>query len=707
MTRNGEDDGGENAWLTWTGKGGCPGEGLVSGGPPCECFPSVDATATGGARRSPTDRGPAGRRRPPRGARTRALRRPNAPDDGLPTPVTGPFRLPMLPDPPFAATPPEGVRLTLVPVHPADLPPGLVPAPGATEARRPDTPATDPATFPPHARPWRGMGSVTGGGLALAVTPEHGILAAWSGENRAHLPEIPTRGRPPRGQGTLNPLLFPGGWARPLDEGHQEWGFALDRMPVILLLRRDASGTWTEAWILTTDPAAPETLTRMIRSLPARLAQRRARGLPDEGGLRLSGHPTLVRIDEALAVLDDATLEDAGALEDRWTRPGLAPLDGDGAAFPPGGPVLVGGVTPGGLRFLSRRDRVEVGLGALVAGRWSLAWALLSAVLADAAHQVAPSDPTEAGEASAAGLLLLAARWGLWTGEGERLRRWGPVLDEAVEALMAPVRKGGSVPDLPAAFPSRAGLLRLLADAVEPLGVVGWVDALRETADEAEAAGTTGPVAEDPPRSTPGPEETSAPGPSEGIAAPPPRRLRLPVVGGGSAEAGAPEEVLPPRPAAATFPLLAAFASPHHPSVRERRTLHAARILRAAVEGFLGAEPDAVFGRIRLGPALPEISSGGRVELHLAGLRVGDAQLALDCRIEAGRGTFRAEQTGGRVPLNAVFEPLLPFRAVRGVHLREDEDRADVTLHPEGEGTRLGLKFPLDPEARIDVDGSA
>jgi hypothetical protein len=134
--------------------------------------------------------------------------------------------------------------------------------------------------------------------------------------------------------------------------------------------------------------------------------------------------------------------------------------------------------------------------------------------------------------------------------------------------------------------------------------------------------------------------------------------------------------------------------------------------VRSAVDDLLGVRPDASYGRVTLAPDLRRIPADDAGVRHLAarGLRIGDARIDLDCRITGTGSTLRVSQVAGRVPVNVIFEPLLPLAQVRGVELAGDEgpgDPADVDIHELDSGVRLRFQFPLDPARRITVEGTA
>lgn len=139
------------------------------------------------------------------------------------------------------------------------------------------------------------------------------------------------------------------------------------------------------------------------------------------------------------------------------------------------------------------------------------------------------------------------------------------------------------------------------------------------------------------------------------------------------------------------------FGNPDLPAFAPRRTIHAARLIRAWVERALGIQPDAAVGRLRLGPEIPV----DWVSLRVTGIRMGDASVTLEFRREPRKTTFLLRQDAGRVPIHVVFEPLLPLDRVSSVRIADSI--ADVGLVPEGPGLRLSCQFPLDPERRVTI----
>ncbi len=116
------------------------------------------------------------------------------------------------------------------------------------------------------------------------------------------------------------------------------------------------------------------------------------------------------------------------------------------------------------------------------------------------------------------------------------------------------------------------------------------------------------------------------------------------------------------------------------------------------VYGLLGAEPDAVKGRLRLRPQIP--AAWDRLEARR--LRMGDAAVSLDYRREGDRHTFRLEQEAGAVPVTVIFEPLLPAR--RLVAARVDGRPAELDPRPLGERMLVPVQLVLDAERMVVLD---
>ena len=111
--------------------------------------------------------------------------------------------------------------------------------------------------------------------------------------------------------------------------------------------------------------------------------------------------------------------------------------------------------------------------------------------------------------------------------------------------------------------------------------------------------------------------------------------------------------------------------------------------------GLLGARADAFFGRLRLAPRLPDAWRRASV----GGIRMGEARVRLAYHVQGGRHTFRLEPTGGRVPVNLVFEPLLPVRDLGGAWV--DGSRADVDRFRRGDRVGARLQIPLDAPREV------
>jgi hypothetical protein len=121
--------------------------------------------------------------------------------------------------------------------------------------------------------------------------------------------------------------------------------------------------------------------------------------------------------------------------------------------------------------------------------------------------------------------------------------------------------------------------------------------------------------------------------------------------------------------------------------------------VRAWIEGTLGLRPDAAVGRLRIAPEIrPEWEF-----LRVSGIRMGDAIVDFEYRRESRKATFVLRQEEGRVPIQLIFEPLLPLTRVAEVRIADGI--AEVEQTEEALGIRLRCQFPLDPERRVTVVG--
>jgi hypothetical protein len=554
--------------------------------------------------------------------------------------------------------------------------------------------------------------AMTGGGLVGLVDPVRGLQGVWRGEEpvagalslhaadpaREGSPELPPERAAPSGPTFRH---GPGSWERtlPLPGGGslEERGLVPDVEGGVVLqwtLRPDPtsadpdspaaqpneppgpapprlrltgsltlpSGTAVSLPPLELAPGAaravllvppgvdPEGARRRLTPLRAREVQRGRRGRPDDGeafSLVTSG-ARAAPLTEALALLDDA----ASGLDDEG-RPRPPFLAGVGTEAPGVAPVLLRGTA-----------LAEVGIGALLAGRHELARGTLEAL----ARETPAPPPLH--------LVFLAARWALWSGRPQELLSLEEVLAAAVAPLLRMVEEGpgeGTPESAPAgsAFPSPGGTLELLADGLEPLGEARWGEELRRRAREGRAAR----------------EGRGISGGRTGRS--------LPVLG--QAPAGPEPAVDETDP---TLPPPEAFGPPDAPGQRRAATLRAARIVRSWVEGVLGAEADAAYGRLTLAPRIER----GTERLTVQGLRVGDGSVSLDCRRQGTSCTFLLRQDLGRVPLNLIFAPRLSMRGVTEVRIGDEPGDVEVSEAPDGVVVRC--QFPLDPERRITIVGS-
>jgi hypothetical protein len=554
--------------------------------------------------------------------------------------------------------------------------------------------------IPDLHRPFVGPGGVTGGGWMAGVSPLRGLYQLEDAEGPIDLAGVvgmgagggagEQRGGPDTGEGAEAGLeAFPwrapgdgspawigaGSWGRALAGGGEERGALLDGLPVVVVQQLKPSADLPVTHLLLGAHLSPGAVRSVTLGLLPRITGRQRRGATSHAGephFGVTGWPAAVRVTEAREVLVELPLDPPEP--ETAAAGGLVGVDGKGA-----------------LHRLSDAAAHDVALGALMAGEVTLAEQLLAPVLTHPSAGATGQFGEAAGDAHlAAGKLLVAVAWATWTGRVERLRPLGPSLFAWVDAL----EEGAGVP-LPSAFPSLDRLLTQLADALEPLGDRDAGAFLRGRA-EAHA-----PRAAHPDRASGG-----AGGAGRGGG------RQLPVLSASGAASGAgtgavSELPLPPRLPEAQLPPVEAFASPYHPSVQHRAGVHAARIIRSAVEGLLGVIPDAAWGRLRLAPDLTQLAPGddGERTLSVEGLRIADARVRLTCRSHATGCTLAVAQVGGRVPLNLIFEPRLPLARVDRVEM--GGEAVQVQILEEGPGIRLRLQFPLDPARSITVHGTS
>ncbi|MDZ7780953.1 MAG: hypothetical protein U5R14_13620 [Gemmatimonadota bacterium] len=120
-------------------------------------------------------------------------------------------------------------------------------------------------------------------------------------------------------------------------------------------------------------------------------------------------------------------------------------------------------------------------------------------------------------------------------------------------------------------------------------------------------------------------------------------------------------------------------------------------LLAGMAYGWLGSEPDAPVGRLRLAPRIPTHVT----RFHVSGIPIGDARVALAYERTNGTYRFELEVERGRVPPLVAFEPTLGCRVER---VRVDEAPADPEITLSGTGTTIRLQTPLDAKRRIEVD---
>jgi hypothetical protein len=559
-------------------------------------------------------------------------------------------------------------------------------------------PFAQPLTGPLATASWSVTGSegsqtVTGGGLVGVVHREDGLKGLWRGAARvagsltvrlasADFPLVGTALR-----------VGPGGWERriPVPGGrilvergvlpdsapvpllHWSWeGSSPEDDPAVLELalapppeeasRKDFGGLEGPLGpdglgVLLLPPGeAWDSLRRRIHPPHARELARHRRGGAEPGGADATGsgsaagpstgsHPGGLRL-----VADGRSLDRAGLI---LAGAALGTHD-DGR---PAAPFLLG-LEAGAPVLASGSALAELGLGAFCGGRAELGWAMLEALADENAPPPLP-------------LLHLAGEAAAWTGALSRLVRLRPALDAAMDHLLEVARAGDSTPP-PAAHPGPLAVLERLARGVER-GGGGWREAILEARQAVARSLHTG-----------SPAGSRASG-----------SVRLPVLGGSPSNVPAPEADRP-----AHLPPPRAFAPLDAPVTAPRRTLHAARLLRSWIEGRLGADPDARYGRLALNLELRE----GPETLEVDQLQVGDARVGLSCRLTDGACRFHLLQAGGRVPLNLVFRARVPLSPPLKVRLAQEV--VELPVEPLEGGSGVSLQFPLDPERRIVIERS-
>ncbi len=521
----------------------------------------------------------------------------------------------------------------------------------ATRLRGPSTTSSAPAG--------QRIGLVTGGGLVGVLDPERGLRGLWrETEPWAGGMRVTMGSRPLWPSGGLRSDA--GGWTRTLSdpEGNElrEDGLLPDVLPVLVMQWSvsEHAGRGRELAVELKTPGASPPLRVTLSVSPAAPAVLAVfpEGLDPERVRRLL-QPLrareLQRASRAAKALEPEFQIEVDEHPEAAVAHSLLLLDGaplslgvDGAPTQP----FLAGFRSGAPCFLSGTALSEVALGALPTGRTGLAHAALEALARE-------------GEPPAIPFLYLAAEWALWTGEPRALL---PIWDELVQA----VERAGQEPSPPAAFPSLSVTLNQLRAGIEPLGPHYQLP--------------------EPPIQLEGDDGFSSS-----------KRIRLPLAGEPSpTKAADPGKQLQ----RAVLPAPDSFTDPLGPGVLPRRTLQGGRILRAWVEGRLGARPDVSYGRLRLGPQLHR----GWKRFRLQGMRAGEGSVSLDYRRSGATCTFLLRQEGGRVPMNLVFEPWIPFSRVDQVLL--GGDRADVELQPNRGGVEIHLQFPLDPERRIRIVGA-
>jgi len=401
--------------------------------------------------------------------------------------------------------------------------------------------------------------------------------------------------------------------------------------PLTLLFARDSGDRIQRAAIL-----------RRVDSLDSELSARaRADARAAEAELSLS--------------TDDPREDDAF----RWTRRRLHGVVGHDEG---GGTILLH--PDGGAWTL--RDMAAIGTDLLALGRHQQAREIVDRagdLLAGGPPGASPSsnapgEPEEPGDPvglrasdDPAALLLLVARYTLWTADAGPLRR----LDRRVDRwLTGP----GTAPD--GTHPDKS---------------------------RPEGARPQGPRPDEPP-----PEGTGPPGadPIPGVL------LRA-----GTEWAEALEATGERERADGIRSLLDSSRSPDEEAAEPAPPTHPLGALSPAqiLLELLGARADAFVGRLRLAPRIPRDRNRWTVD----GILMGDSRMCLSYHTVDHRHTFRLEPTKGRVPMNLVFEPLLPPGPAPG-RTWVDGESADVDRYRKGNRLGIRLQLPLDAPREVVVD---
>jgi hypothetical protein len=304
-------------------------------------------------------------------------------------------------------------------------------------------------------------------------------------------------------------------------------------------------------------------------------------------------------------------------------------------------------------------DEPSMVAAALAAGEWAVARAVL-------AHSMPSLADAEA-----------RARWMAWTGKPR------PLLD------------------------ARSGLETVLAEAPQPIrGRVA--DAAEAAGDEDWAASLRMIVARDGGRRLP---TLRAAAPSA------PRQAASPAAGDALAESprsgeGAPEGDGPrtarelraairslrssdPDPATA---LLRRALSWAHREASVVEADAAGATLQLLVEGLLGIDPDAAYGRILLSPCLPESWEA----FHVRGIQLGDAVVAMEMTREGHSYRFALRQSAGGAPVTWIFAPRLP--GVRVARVRIDGEEALVDSRSVGRRIEPRIQIPAERERLVEIE---
>ena len=291
--------------------------------------------------------------------------------------------------------------------------------------------------------------------------------------------------------------------------------------------------------------------------------------------------------------------------------------------------------------------------------RWSADSSLVPAALAAGEWEVARTALArplpELADAEA------RARWMAWTGVPGPLTDARPTLDPVLA-------------DAPQSVRSR------VADAAEAAGETEWATELRTPVARggARRLPTLGGSVGTPPASAPPPRPTAAQGSAEELSA-------------------AIRDLRSSEPDAGLVLLRSALSWARR-AASPRDAARAGAILRLVVEGLLGVEPDAAFGRVHLSPSLPASWDA----FHARGILVGDAVVDMQMTRKGLTYQFALRQRAGGAPVTWIFAPRLPGQGIARVSVDGEDALVDSRL--VGRRIEPRVQIPAERERLVEIE---